>query len=74
MEPHKARCKGRLIQFEHSSVLHWSVDGQVQLLKSAEKDQVEQKVIIRAFFVRWVLKLAPAVGHKWQVEKSWARA
>jgi hypothetical protein len=35
------------------------MDGQIQLLKSAEKDQVEQEVI-RTYFVRWVLRLAPA--------------
>ena len=35
------------------------MDGQIQLLKSAEKDQVEQEVI-RTNFVRWVLRLAPA--------------
>jgi hypothetical protein len=46
----KARCRGRLIQFENCSSLHRSMDGQIQLLKSAEKDQVEQEVI-RAYFV-----------------------
>ncbi len=50
---------GRLIQFEHCNSLHRSMDGQIQLLKSTEKDQVEQKVI-RPYFVRWVLRLAPA--------------
>ena len=33
------------------------MDGQMQLLKSAEKDHVEQEVIRN---VRWVLRLAPA--------------
>ena len=28
----------RLVQFDHLSVLHRSMDGQVQLLKRAEKD------------------------------------
>ena len=41
----KVRCRGRLAQFEHTSVLHWSMDGQVQRLKRAEKDQVDQEVI-----------------------------
>ncbi len=35
------------------------MDGQIQLFKSAEKDQVEQEVI-RTYFGRWVLGLAPA--------------
>ena len=34
----KARNRARLVQFENSSVLHWSMNGQVQLLKCAEKD------------------------------------
>ncbi len=34
----KALNWARLVQFKHSSVLHWSMDGQVQLLKRAEKD------------------------------------
>ncbi len=45
----------------------------IQLLKSAEKNQVGQEVI-RAYFVRWVLRLPPTLGHRWQVKKSWARA
>ncbi len=48
----KALYKARLIQFEHVSVLHLSMDGQVQLLK---RDQVEQEVI-RAYFVRWIYR------------------
>ena len=35
----KARCRERLIQFEHCSSLHRSMGGKIQLLKSAEKDQ-----------------------------------
>ena len=50
----KARNRARLVQFENSSVLHWSMNGQVQLLKCAEKDEVDQEVI-RANFVLRVL-------------------
>jgi hypothetical protein len=50
----KALYWARLVKFQHFSVLHWSMDGQLQLLKRAEnfseKDQVEQEVI-RAYFV-----------------------
>ena len=55
----KARDRARLVQFEHSSVLHWSMNGQGQLLKCAEKDEVEQEVI-RADFVLRVLGLPSA--------------
>jgi hypothetical protein len=55
----KARCRGRLIHFEHSSAFNRSMDGQIQLLKSAEKDQVVQKVV-RTYFVKWVLRMEPA--------------
>ena len=51
----KARDWARLVQFEHVSILHRSMHGQVQRLKRAEKDQVEQEVI-RADFVSWVLR------------------
>jgi hypothetical protein len=51
----KARYWARLVQIDHLSVLHRSMDGQVQLLKRAEKDEVEQEVI-RADFVRRVLR------------------
>jgi hypothetical protein len=39
----KALYWTRLIKFHYFlvSILHWSMDGQVQLLKHAEKDQVE---------------------------------
>ena len=47
----KALDRARLVQFEHSSVLHWSMNGQGQLLKCAEKDEV----VIMADFVRRVL-------------------
>jgi hypothetical protein len=40
----------RLVQFEHFSVLHRSMDGKFELLKSAGKDQVEHEVV-RADFV-----------------------
>ncbi len=46
----KAQDWARLVQFENVSVLHLSMQGQVQLLKRAETDQVEQQVI-RADFV-----------------------
>ncbi len=49
----KALYWTRLVQFEYFSALHRSVDGQVELLKRAEKDQVEQEVV-RAYFVWWV--------------------
>ena len=42
-------------QFGHSSALHWPADGQFQLLKGAEKDQVVGEVI-RAAFVDSVLR------------------
>ncbi len=35
------------------------MDGQIQLLKSADKDQDEQEVV-RTYFIRWVLLLTPA--------------
>jgi hypothetical protein len=66
LELHKAGCRGRLIQFEHCSSLHRSIDGQIQLLKSVEKDQVEQEVI-RTYFVMGGLGWRPPVGHRWQV-------
>ncbi len=46
----KALYLTRLVQFEYFSILHRSVDGLVELLKRAEKDQVEQEVV-RAYFV-----------------------
>jgi hypothetical protein len=52
----KARYGARLVQFEDPSILHRSMDGQLKLLKRAEKDQVVHEVI-RADFVRWVLRL-----------------
>jgi hypothetical protein len=53
----KALDWARLVQFEHISILHWSMHGQVQLLKRAENDQVEQEVIWADFkFVPWVLR------------------
>ena len=55
----KARYWARLIKFDHLSVLHWSMYGQVKLLKRAEIDKVEQDVI-RADFVRQVLRLPSA--------------
>ncbi len=55
----KARYGARLVQFEDPSVLHRSMDGQVKLLKRAEKDQVVQEVI-RADSVRQVLRLPSA--------------
>jgi hypothetical protein len=55
----KAQYWARLVQFDHLSVLHRSMDGQVQLLKRAEKDEVEQEAI-RADFVRPVLRLQSA--------------
>jgi hypothetical protein len=61
----KALYWARLIQFDQLSVLHWSMDGQVQLLKRAEKDEVEQEVI-RADFDGQVLRRrvlrAPSAG------------
>ncbi len=36
---------GRVVEFEHSSVLHWPMEEQVQLVKGAEEDQMEQQVI-----------------------------
>ncbi len=55
----KARNWARLVQFDHVSVLHRSMDGQVKLLKRAENDEVEQEVI-RADFVRPILRLPSA--------------
>ncbi len=55
----KALYWARRVQFDHLSVLHQSMDGQVQLLKRAEKDRVEQEVI-RADFVLPVLRLPSA--------------
>jgi len=55
----KARYGARLVQFEDPSILHRSMDGQLKLLKRAEKDQVVHEVI-RADFVRWVLRLPSA--------------
>ena len=55
----KARDWARLVQFEYVSILHRSMHGQVQLLKRAEKDEVEQEVI-RADFVLRVLRLPSA--------------
>ena len=53
----KALYWTRLVQFEYFSVLHRSVDGQVQLFKGAEKDEVEHEVITgRADFVLRVLR------------------
>jgi hypothetical protein len=51
----QARYRARLVQFEHFSVLHRSMDGQIQLLKRAEKDEVEHEVI-RADFLRRVIR------------------
>ena len=56
----KALYWARLVQVDHLSVPHRSMDGQVKLLKRAEKDEVEQEVI-RADFVRPVLRL-PSVS------------
>ncbi len=39
----KARYRARLVQFEHSSVLHRSMDGQVKLLKRAEKTRLNKR-------------------------------
>ncbi len=58
----KARNGARLVQFakvEDPNILHRSMDGQVKLLKRAEKDQVVHEVI-RADFVRRVLRLPSA--------------
>jgi hypothetical protein len=41
------------------------MDGQVKLLKRAEKDEVEQEVIIGC---------RPPVGRRWHWKKSWGRA
>jgi hypothetical protein len=40
-----ARDRGRVVEFEHFSILHRPMDGQVQILKGAEEDQLEQQVI-----------------------------
>ncbi len=55
----KALYGARLVQFEDPSILHRSMDGQVKLLKRAEKDQVVHEVI-RADFVLRVLRLPSA--------------
>ncbi len=55
----KALYGARLVQFDDPSVLHRSMDGQVKLLKRAEKDQVVHEVIW-ADFVRQVLRLPSA--------------
>ena len=34
----EARDWGRVVEFDHSSVLHQPMDGQYQLLKGAEED------------------------------------
>ena len=65
----KARNRAWLVQFEHSSVLHWSLNGQDQFLKCAEKDEVDQKVI-RANFVRRVLGRPPASGTQVALEEE----
>ena len=62
----KAWYWARLVQFDHLSVLHRSMDGQVKFLKRAEKDKVEQEVI-RAYFVLPVLRLPSASRTHWQV-------
>ena len=46
------------------------MDGQVQLLKGAEEDQLEQQVIWAYGFLGG---LAP-VGRRWQVKKGWGLA
>ena len=51
----KALYGTRLVQFEDPSILHRSMDGQVKLVKRAEKDQVVHEVI-RADFVQRVLR------------------
>ena len=55
----KAQYGARLVQFEDPSILHRSMDGQIKVLKRAEKDQVVHEVI-RADFVRRVLRLPSA--------------
>ncbi len=65
----KARYWARLVQVDHLSVLHRSMDGQVKLLKRAEKDEVEQEVI-RANFVRPVLRLQSASRTQVAVEEE----
>ncbi len=41
----QARDWGRVVEFEHFSILHRPMDGQVQILKGAEEDQLEKQVI-----------------------------
>ena len=41
----EARDRGRIVEFEQLSILHRPMDGQVQSLKGAEEDQLEQQVI-----------------------------
>jgi hypothetical protein len=45
----KAWDWGRVVEFDNASVLHWPMDGQDQLLKGAEEDQIEQEVIWAEF-------------------------
>jgi hypothetical protein len=70
-EPHNRQGVERG-SFGHSSTLHWPADGQFQLLKGAEEDQVVTEVI-RAVSVVCILWGSPT---RWtQVagkEKLWA--
>ncbi len=48
--------KAGLIQLVHPSMLYWPADGQFQLLKGAEEDQVVTEVItLRATSIGWIL-------------------
>ena len=54
----QAGCWHGLIQLGHPSTLHWPADGQFQLLKGAEEDQVVTEVI-RAASVGCILWGSP---------------
>ena len=47
--------RGWLIQLDHTSLLHWTLDGQLELLKGVEEYQVVQQVI-RAYLEESILR------------------